>query len=115
MANTIPLDVSTQVVLNGSGDGQVSLGPTGFGVVWTNITVAVNCLTNVNEAICKVYSGANPPPLGFRDGTTWGSTGDSTDSMPPTIPVGQQVYAVWSGGDAGTTAYLTITGSQQVA
>jgi hypothetical protein len=79
------------------------------------MTAAVHCATNNSEATCRVYAGAAASPNYFADGTTWGSTGDSSDNLPPTLSVGSQVFAVWSGGDPGTTAYLTLTGIRQVA
>ena len=115
MSKTMPLQVNTSVVLDGTGSGTAELAPTGFGEVWQNITVAVHCATNVNEAQCKIYVGGGASAQFFSDGTTWGSSGDSSDNMPPTIPVGQSVFAVWSGADAGTTGYLVITGTRQVA
>lgn len=113
--NQIPLSMSTTTILDDTGSGTASLGPTGFGVTWSQITVSVHCATNVSEATCRVYAGPQATPNYFADGTTWGSTGDSSDNMPPVLPVGQAIWAVWSGGDAGTTAYLTITGTQTVA
>lgn len=115
MGNTAPLNTMEQVTLDSNGDGQVSAGPTGFGETWTNVQASVHCATNTTEATCKVYAGAAASPQFFADGTTWGSTGDSSTNLPPVITGGQQVFAVWSGGDASTTAYLTLTGTRNVA
>jgi len=114
VSRTLPLDVTVQVTLDGSGGGQTQTGPTGQGEIWNNLTVHVNCSTNVNEAQCLVYVGSGPPQ-GFADGTTWGSTGDSSDTLPSQVSVGQFVSAVWSGGDAGTTGFLRVTGTRLVA
>jgi hypothetical protein len=114
MASTAALSQSVSVELAGGG-GTVSAGPTGFGEVWQNVTVAVHCATNVSEATCRIYVGGGPSAQYFADGTTWGSTGDSSNNMPPTIVGGQNIYAVWSGGDDTTTAYLTVTGTRTVA
>jgi hypothetical protein len=115
MASQRPLTQTVSVVLDASGNGTASDGPTGFGETWTGICVAVHAATDVSEATCRVYVGTSASPNFFADGTTWGSTGDSSDNMPSTVPVGYQVFAVWSGGDAGTTAYLNITGTDNVA
>jgi hypothetical protein len=117
--STMPLSVNTSVPLTGTdpgtGTGTASIRPTGFGEVWQNITVSVHCSTNVSEATCRIYVGGAASSQFFADGTTWGSTGDSSDNMPPTVPGGQSVFAQWTGGDVGATAYLVITGTRQVA
>lgn len=110
---TLPLNAFAATTLSG-GAGTASIGPTAQGEVWQNFTVSVHCATNVSEALCRVYVGGDSSPAYFCDGTTWGSTGDSTDNVPASLAVGSQVFAVWSGGDAGTTAYLTVTGTRQV-
>jgi hypothetical protein len=96
------------------GDGTISVGPTAAGEIWqAGFTVAVHCSTNVSEAMCRVYCGAGASPAYFVGSTTWGSTGDSTTNTPQ-LQVGQQVWAVWTGGDSGATAYLSITGMRTV-
>lgn len=95
-------------------NGQAGIGPTAQGEVWqAGYVVSVHCSTNVREATCKVYAGAGVSPAYFIGATTWGSTGDSSSNTPQ-LQVGQQVYAVWTGGDPGAEAYLTITGTRTV-
>jgi len=112
---TLPLSMSASVVLDGTGAGTASLGPTSSGEVWQVASVGVHCNTNVNEAIARVYAGASASPQYYRDATTWGSTGDSTDAVSSPLAVGQEIFAVWSGGDAGTTAHVTVSGTRSVA
>lgn len=112
---TLPLAQSAQVALDGTGAGTASLGPSGSGETWDVSSVGVHCATNVSEATARVYAGADASPRYFVDATTWGSTGDSTDAVRGTLAVGSQVFGVWSGGDASTTAYLTVTGTRTVA
>lgn len=110
----LPLNVKAYTVLDGNGDGVAYTGPLSPGEVWTGITAHVSAATNVNEAICRIYSGAAATPGYFGDATTWGSTGDSTSNLND-IRVGGNVFASWSGGDAGSTATLAITGTKVVA
>lgn len=112
---TLPFSLSAEVVLDSAGSGTASLGPSGSGETWTVTSVGVHCETSVNEATARVYAGSGASPRYFVDATTWGSTGDSTDSVTGTLSVGMSVFAAWSGGDAGTTAYLTVTGTRTVA
>jgi hypothetical protein len=106
--------MSASVVLDGTGAGAASIGPTSQGEVWTLNTVAVHCDTAVSEAQCMVYVGAGPSPAYFQGTALWGSTGDSTSAQGITLAGGQQVFAVWSGGDVGTNAHLTVQGTKQV-
>lgn len=100
-------------VLSG-GDGTASAGPTGTREVWSPEVVSVSVATNVAEATCLVYAGSQPIQSCFVDGTTWGSTGDSTSNFTSQVYPGQQVFAVWSGGDDGQVATLVIRGTRQI-
>lgn len=111
---TQPFTRTASVVLNGSGNGTASIGPTITNEVWTVAVAAVSASSNTNEAICKTYAGAAVSASTFVDGTTWGSTGDSTSSFGAPVYSGQRVFAVWTGGDAGAVATLVINGTRQV-
>ena len=114
MLRTLPLNAKAYVTLDGSGNGTASTGPESSGEVWSGLTAAVRASTNVNEAICSTYAGAAATPGYFAGATTWGSTGDSTTNL-PVVKVGGNVFAVWTGGDPGAQAVLTVTGTKQVA
>lgn len=111
---TTQLSASASVVLDDTGAGSVSVGPESPGEVWTVASVGVHCTTNVNESMCRVYAGQGTSSAYFVDATTWGSTGDSTDSVAFPIKGGSSITASWSGGDAGTTAYITVFGTRDV-
>jgi hypothetical protein len=110
----LPLTVKAYVTLDSNGDGTAYVGPLSPGEVWANLTVSVRVATNTNEAICSIYAGAAATPGYFADSTTWGSTGDSTQNMGQ-VRVGGNVYAVWSGGDHGAQATMTVTGIRMVS
>lgn len=110
----LPFTVSASVVLDGSGAGTVQAGPTGPGETWlAGYVASVHASSADNEATCRVYCGPAATPAAFADGTTWGSTGDSTTNTRQ-VMVGSSVIAVWVGGDPGATAYLTISGTREV-
>lgn len=114
MQRQLPLNAAVQVTLDGSGNGTAGTGPTAQGETWAaGFSAAVHASTNASEATCRIYCGAGASPQYFTDGTTWGSTGDSTTNTPQ-MHTGQQVTAVWTGGDPGATAYLTCTGTRSV-
>jgi len=109
----LPLTAKASTVLDANGNGTAEVGPLSFGEQWSNLTAAVRASTNTDEAICSTYAGAAATPGYFAGATTWGSTGDSTTNL-PTVQVGGNVFAVWTGGDPGATAYLTVTGTKRV-
>lgn len=103
------------VVLNGSGAGTARLGPVGSREVWSPAVASVSVATNVAEAQCKIYVGDSVIPGNYVDGTLSGSTGDSTDRVSASqLPLGWFIWAVWSGGDAGSVATLNVTGTKTV-
>ena len=110
---TVQLAVNESVKLDGSGNGTLNAGPSASGETWqAGYTIGVRCATNVAEAIALSWCGGGPP-RGFLGATTWGSTGDA-NSDTPQLGVGQAVTVTWQGGDPGTTAYLSVTGTRQV-
>jgi hypothetical protein len=111
---TLPLNAKAFTVLDGDGNGTAYTGPQSFRESWSGLSAAVRASTNDNEAICSTYAGPAATPGYFAGATTWGSTGDSTTNL-PTVQVGGNVWAVWTGGDPGATATLTVTGTKTVA
>lgn len=111
---SLRLSVKAYVTLDGSGNGTASIGPLSPGEQWSDLTVSVSVASNVAEATCRIYAGAAATPGYFADGTTWGSTGDSTTNL-GTVQVGGGVFAAWTGGDPGAKATMTVTGTRTVA
>jgi len=112
---TRPLNERGQVVLNGSGNGTVSLGPLSILERWKPDNVHVQVSTDTNEAVCYIYVGDVAQQRNFRDATSSGSLGDSSsrvnnDVLTPPM----KVWAVWSGGDPGAIATLNVTGVREI-
>jgi hypothetical protein len=98
------------VTLNGSGNGTASIGPTRVRERWYPSIVSVSVSSNASEPACKTYRGPQITDAAFVDGTYTGSS-DSTDSFQGTeLHAGDKVWAVWTGGDPGATATVTVTG-----
>lgn len=115
----VPLNLSNAVTLDGSGNGTVRLGPAGGSEVWTVAIVHVK--TNqapasiASEAQCFIYSGPLADDTAFVDSTSSGSTGDSTDSAAAwPVSIGEWIWAVWHGGDAGAQGILRVTGTRDI-
>lgn len=116
MPTSVSLYISSSVVLNASGNGTVSLGPLTAREVWHPANVHVQANQNpVKEAVCNIYVGDTPTQNNWRDATFSGSSGDSTDAVSAdVVKCGWKIWAVWTGGDAGQTATLVITGTKEV-
>jgi hypothetical protein len=113
----LTLSRSANTVLDGSGAGQVLLGPAVPGEVWYLGAAAVgaNEETVTDEALCKVYCGPLASQQYYVDGTLSGSTGDSTTDIAGRVLFpGNYVIGVWSGGDAGAAVFLNVSGTRQV-
>lgn len=110
---TLPINQKAYVTLDADGNGTASCGPLSPGEIWETPTVHVSVATNVNEAICQAYAGAAATPGYFASSTTWGSTGDTCGGL-PSVRVGSNVFAVWTGGDPGSLATMSVSGTRLV-
>lgn len=116
----IPLNESEPVVLDSQGNGMVQMRPDGSHERWMPTMAAVSVAPLgpdgiVNEATCSIYSGQTPTAANLIDATLRGSSGNNTDRLAGRI-IGRTrdayVWAVWTGGDPGAVATLTITGTK---
>lgn len=106
-----PLNEAASVALNGAGAGTVSMAPHSVSQIWRLSVAAVKVSSAVLEPQCSIYIGSQPIDAFFVDGTFTGSL-DSTDSV-ANFPIsrGQKIWAVWSGGDPGAIATLSVLGT----
>lgn len=113
---TVPLNESRSVTLDGSGNGTLPMRPYGGGEIWLPTIASVKVATNTKEANCKIYIGPSATDPYFVDGTLSGSTGDSTDRVTgySVDSHGHTLWAVWAGGDAGATATLRVNGTETI-
>lgn len=102
------------VTLDGSGNGTANLGPVRVREHWQIQGVGVKASSNVNEASCSIYIGTSVSEATFVGNTLTGSSGDTCGCAGMDIQPGQQVFAVWEGGDAGATATMTIFGTYSI-
>lgn len=98
--------IPSSVVLNGSGNGQLTFQANGSNARITNLYVNVS--TTVAQAVCTIYKG-QVATSNIIDSTNSGSTGASAKGAID-LTDGETLYVVWTGGDAGATAYVTFTG-----
>ena len=113
MSHSVPLQVSASVVLDGSGNGSVQLGPQIAGTSWQPAAAGV-LVAPVSSAVVsqfKLYLG-QPQPQNFLGGSY---TGDNNSAgLSVTLYPGQVITGVWTGGNPGATATLTLSGTQSI-
>lgn len=107
------LTVSASAILDSAGAGQVTLGPdTAGGAVWNVDGVIVQTSRPGLAPIprCQVFLDSTDP--GGAQGLTYdGSFSQGRVSL--TVTRGQHLIAVWTGGQAGDVASMTLTGTRQ--
>lgn len=108
------LTTAVTATLDGSGNGTASIGPLTAREVWYLTQVACSVSSKVAEATFAVYVGDRVYPGGLRDQSFSGSSGDSTDRVSDPIRSGWKIWGVWSGGDPGATATMSLTGTKEI-
>jgi hypothetical protein len=114
---TLTLSPSANVTLDSNGDGTAQLGPRSAGEIWypelVSVTVSEPSITS--QAQCQIYCGPDTSAAFLVDGTLSGSTGDATGKIAgQVVRPGSWIWAVWSNGDPGATAIMTIQGTRTV-
>lgn len=105
----LPLNESATVVLNGSGGGTVALGPTNASQQWVPSNAACSVTSNTSEPIFVLYNGS--AGNANRIGGTYTGSNDNTDVSGVTLYPGSVLTGVWTNGDPGATATLSIQGA----
>lgn len=109
----IPINLANSVVLNASGGGTAKLGPN-IGQRWNILTASVLVPTpNVLVPPCNIYIGGAPISDFFIDGTYTGNLDSTSRTAGYILSAGDFIFAVWTGGDVGAKATLSIYGQQQ--
>lgn len=106
----VQLDQGGSVVLDANGNGTIRLQPSSNRVFWHVTGVSVRTTTNVKEPTAQVYLGA---PGGNSLGGTYTGSNDSDQILADVYP-GQFLSVVFSGGDAGATAFAYLYGTVSV-
>lgn len=109
MSSRLALNTSARTTLDAAGAGRVELGPDSGPPYW-NVTKVVVTTDRPGQAPvpeCSVYLDAEDAN-GLQDSTYDGSR-DATD-VDIDVQRGQHLIAVWSGGQAGDVATLSVTG-----
>lgn len=99
-------------MLDGSGNGQVVLGPKRVREYWELSYASVQASTATTEANCTLYLGIGAVAGRRISGTATGSSGDTCGFANTKLQPGQTVVAVWTGGDPGATATLAVVGTK---
>ncbi len=108
MARTLPLRISDQVTLDASGNGQVELTCDVAGWTLTMAGLRVEPRPVDREPEAQIFINGQ-----FVGGSLSASM-DSDTTFGQTMQQGEKIQAVWTGGDPGKTAILSLTGTKTV-
>lgn len=111
---TVTLSEFASVTLDGSGNGTARVGPAAHGVTWKPTVASLKVSTSVNSPTCLVYAGPTATADNFVDGTYTGAQNSTSNIDGQVLYLGQYVHAVWTGGDAGAQATLTVSGTKDI-
>jgi hypothetical protein len=106
------LNESAQVILDGSGNGALTIGPQYSAQTWIPTMVGCQVTSNNLEPGFKFYRGRSAGPGNYINGTSTGSN-DSTDISGVILHPGETLYCVWTAGDPGAIASVTLNGQIQ--
>jgi hypothetical protein len=118
LVTTYQLDQYATVTLDGSGNGVASLGPSIVREHWQPLaaTVSVSIPSGqanpTLEAKCVLYLGTTIQSATVFSTTFLGSSGATAGFQNQDLPPGYQIFAKWTGGDAGQVATLHVTGAR---
>lgn len=113
MPRTIPLIAGESVTLDANGSGTVSIGPSNAFQTWKPSNAACSVSTNTKEPVFVLYNGPSTDPS-TRIGGSYTGSNDSTNLSDITLYPGTMLTGQWTGGDAGATATLSLTGTIEV-
>lgn len=105
------VDPVATVVLDGSGNGQVSLGPP-QGTKWAPRLATLATSTSTKTPQGFLYRGSPSGPLQLIDQTFLGNAASSQKVAGAIYFPGQLLWAKWVGGDPGALATLQVFGQQ---
>lgn len=110
---TTPLNLVNRAVLDGAGNGRCSLGPNGGGLVWQLTAAAIKTSTSAKVPSCDIYMGRTATPENLIDTTTIGNSNSTSRVAAYPLQSDERIFAVWTGGDPGAEAFLSIFGTER--
>lgn len=107
---SVPLNRSVSVTLNAAGNGTVSLGPGGGPPTWALDALLWQTTRPGAAPVPRIQIFIGTQSLDNLQAQSYdGSFGSASGSAP--VSLGQNVIAVWTGGQAGDVATLVVTGT----
>jgi len=110
----VALRETAVVLLDGSGAGTAKVGPLSAREVWYPDNVAISITGATKQAKASMYMGSDTTQSNFRDISTFASGDSSGACNADVVKSGMYIWAVWTGGDPGLQAILTVTGLKDV-
>jgi hypothetical protein len=113
-------DIFASVTLDSNGNGTATIGPRRVREHWqlnyaaVSVTPPAGQQFPVKDAQCSLYMGAGASPGHLISQTGTGSSGDTCGLGGMDMQSGSVLIAVWTAGDAGQVATLSVGGSYTI-
>ncbi len=107
-------DGTAQATVNGAGTATVRVGPVHWGETWYPASADIATTSGVDDSsTCAFYLGVISAATQIG-GQSYAGGGDTMAWSARPVQFGEQVYAVWSGGNPGDIATMRVTGDADV-
>lgn len=110
----VALRETAVVTLDGSGAGTAKVGPLSAREVWYPDNVSISVTGATKQAAATMYMGPDTTQSNFRDNSVLASGDASGACNADVVKSGMYIWVVWSNGDVGKQAILTVTGLKDV-
>lgn len=107
-------DGTVQAVIDGTGSASVRVGPQHWGQTWYPVSADIATTSGVADvSTCQFFLGVISAASQIG-GQSYQGGGDTLSWSSRPLQFGEQVYAVWAGGNPGDIATLRVTGDEDV-
>jgi hypothetical protein len=107
-------DGTGQATISGAGTATVRVGPQHWGETWYPASADIATTSGINDASsCQFYLGVISAATQIG-GQSYAGGGDTMSWSARPVQFGEQVFAVWSGGNPGDIATMRVTGDADV-
>ena len=107
-------DGTGQAIVSGAGAATIRVGPTHWGEIWYPVSADIATTTGPLDTSTVAFFLGVISASSQIGGQSYQGGGDTMSWSSRPVQFGEQVYAVWSGGNPGDLATLRVTGDEDV-
>lgn len=107
-------DGTAQATINAQGNATARVGPLHWGSVWYPVSADIATTTGaLDTSTVQFFLGVISTATQIG-GQSYNGGGDTMSWSSRPVQLGEQIFAVWSGGTPGDIATLRVTGDEDV-